>query len=393
MTARQPPSLAADRTAATPPGDRAGDLRTETVVDADRLTAADLAGWDALAVQGELPFCAPGWMLSWWRAWRRAGTELRAILVRDGGRVVAVGPFFANPTFGLIELRLLGAGFSHRIGVLCEPAARDRVAGELARALADMRPASVVFEGVDADDPWPELIARSWPGLLAPKRRTDGELHAPVIDLGGDYEQWLARRERRFRKEARRHDRRLREEGVSGRIAGDEQAIDSLLKLHYARWAERGGSNVEDEAREVLRGAASALPAERLLVAVLEGPQGPVSAELVVRAGAAAAFWGGGFDPEWGQHGPGIQTMLFALEHLARQGTATADLGGGAHPYKQRLADELTTLRWRTVFPRNWRYPLIRLRLAPKHLRLGARRAARRLPAGWQRALRSLLRR
>ncbi|MGH2880682.1 MAG: GNAT family N-acetyltransferase [Solirubrobacteraceae bacterium] len=369
------------------------ELHTEVIADSDAVTSTDLAGWDALAVEAELPFCTPGWMLSWWRASRRRGTELRLIVVREGPRVIGVGPFFANPTFGLIEMRLLGAGFSHRIGILSEFTSRDRVAPEIAGSLATMRPASIVFEGVDADDPWPELIVRNWPDRLAPKQRTDGELQAPVIDLGGDYQQWFSRRERRFRKEAGRLGRRLREEKVSGRVACDEHAIDSLLGLHYARWAERGGSNVEHEAGEVLRGAASSMPDGRLLIAMLESPQGPVSAELVVCAGSAAAFWGGGFDPEWAQHGPGIQTMLFALEHLAEQGTQTADLGGGAHPYKRRLADEMTTLQWRTVFPRTWRYPLIRLRLAPKHLRLRARHAARRLPAGWQRALRTLLRR
>lgn len=392
MIARKPRVSATQPSAPGSPRE-SGEARTETIVDSDQLALDDLAAWDALAVQAGLPFCAPGWMLSWWRAWRRVDTELRVVIVRDGRRVIGVGPFFANPAFGLTEMRLLGAGFSHRIGVLCEPAAQGRVATEIARALAAMRPASVVFEGIDARDPWPDLIARSWPGRLRPKQRLDGALEAPVIELAGDYEQWLSRRERRFRKEARRLGRRLQEEGVSGRIASDEQAIDSLLRLHYARWAERGGSNVEAEARQALHGAMSSLPDQRLTVAMLEGPGGAVSAELIVQAGSAAAFWGGGFDPDWAQHGPGIQTMLFALDQLAKKETATADLGGGAHPYKRRLADEMTTLQWRTLFPRNWRYPLIRMRLAPKHALLHARRIARRLPAGWQRSLRTLFRR
>jgi CelD/BcsL family acetyltransferase involved in cellulose biosynthesis len=366
-------------------------LQTRVVTDVDALSAEDIAGWDALALAAELPFCAPAWMLGWWRASHRQGTQLRVILVRQGARVVGVGPFFANPTFGLIEMRLLGAGFSHRIGVLAERSARELVAPSIARALAGMRPASVVFEGVDSRDPWPEAIARDWPGRLAPKRRADGELQAPVIDLQGDYEQWLDRRERRFRKEARRNRRRMDEQGVSARMASDEQAIDALLRLHHARWDARGGSNVEDEARAVLSGAAAAMPDGRLLVALLEHQGVAVSAELVVCAGGAAAFWGGGFDPDWAQHGPGIQTMLFALGCLADRGVATADLGGGAHTYKRRMADETTTLQWLTVFPRGWRYPLIRLRLAPKHIRLGARKAARRLPPGWQRRLRALL--
>jgi CelD/BcsL family acetyltransferase involved in cellulose biosynthesis len=378
------------------------------VEDIDSL-APHLDAWDALAVTAGKPFCAPGWMLSWWRGARSERTRLRVILIfeqeareqnnseqsdgKEQGRLVAVAPFFASTTFALVELRLFGAGFSHRIGVLAQDGAQERVAPVLAAALAAQRPASVVFEGVEAGDPWPDLVAANWPARIPPRLRTDGDLKAPVIELDGDYEAWLARRERRFRKESRRLGRRLEEERVSGRIACDEQSIDALLALHHARWAERGGSNVGEDARAVLLAAAAELPQPRLFVALLESPTGAVSAELVLRAGTAAAFWGGGFDPGWAQYGPGMQTMLLALDHLARDGVAVADLGGGAHPYKRRLADADTTLLWRTVFPRGWRYPLIRLRLAPKHVRLGVRKLARRLPPRWQQRLRGLLRR
>jgi CelD/BcsL family acetyltransferase involved in cellulose biosynthesis len=351
-----------------------------------------LEAWDSLAVAAGRPFCAPGWMLSWWRAARGEQMRLRVILILEDDRLVGVGPFFANLTVGLIELRLLGAGFSHRIGVLAEAGAEERIAPALSCALAAQSPASVVFEGIDARDRWPDLVAAHWPGRRRPLRRTDGELQAPTIGLDGDYEAWLARRDRRFRKEARRLERRLEEEHVTRRMACDEQAIDALLTLHHARWSERGGSNVGEDARATLLAAAAELPSERLVVSLLEGPRGPVSAELVLRAGDAAAFWGGGFDSDWAQYGPGMQTMLFALEGLARTGVATADLGGGAHPYKRRLADETTTLLWRTVFPRGWRYPLIRLRLAPKHARLAARGAFRRMPRRWQSRLAELRR-
>ena len=83
----------------------------------------------------------------------------------------------------------------------------------------------------------------------------------------------MERRSRRFRKEARRLGRRLEEEGVSGRIAVDEEAIDALLELHHARWEQRGGSNVGDTARATIVSAARELPPDyRLGIAVLEGP-------------------------------------------------------------------------------------------------------------------------
>jgi CelD/BcsL family acetyltransferase involved in cellulose biosynthesis len=329
-------------------------------------------------------------MLAWWQACRPKGARLRVILAYDRGQLVGVAPFFAQPTFGLVEMRLLGAGFCHRIGILARPGYEEPLAPAIAAALAQgrPRPASVVFEGVDGEDRWPSLIAAHWPSRLRPEQRTDGEMQAPVIRLEDSYEKWMERRERGFRKEARRLGRRLEEHGVSARLASDATAVDTLLALHHARWSQRGGSNVQQTARAVLAQAATGLASpQRLFVAMLESTTGPIAAELVVTAGRTAVFWGGGFDPSWAQHGPGMQTMLFALRQLAEDGVRTADLGGGDHRYKQKMADETTTLAWRTVFPRGWRYPLIRLRLAPKHARLALRQAFRGLPADWQELL------
>jgi len=372
------------------------------VVERDDELAPYLDAWDALAAAAGRPFCAPAWMLAWWREGRSGDARLRVVLVLDGtddGELVGVGPFFAQVgPLRLAEYRLLGAGFSHRLGPLARSGREREVAAAIAAGLAAATPppASVVFEGIDAGDPWPELVADGWPRPgrgRRPRVRTDVEMDAPGIALADGYEAWMARRERKFRKEARRVARRLEEEGVHGRLTADDAAVDALLRLHHARWERRGGSNVGAEARRVIGAAARALDDGRLAVALLEGPDGPIAADLVLRAGDAVGFWGGGFDPAWAKHAPGTQTMLLALEAAAASGARSADLGGGAHDYKWRLSDENCPLAWRTLFPPGPRYPLIRLRLAPKHLRLAARRLARRLPQEQQAQLRRLLRR
>ncbi len=126
---------------------------------------------------------------------------------------------------------------------------------------------------------------------------------------------------------------------------------------------------------------------------LLEGEDGPVSAELVLRAGKVAVFWAGGFDPAWSRHAPGTQTMLVALRSAAENWVQVADLGGGAHPYKLRMADGSSPIVWRTLFPRGGRYPLIRLRLAPKHVKHALRRAAQGLPEPTRERLARVLRR
>jgi CelD/BcsL family acetyltransferase involved in cellulose biosynthesis len=385
-------------TPATPPATVEPALRALVVTREEEL-APFLDAWDGLAAAAGRPFCMPAWMLAWWREGRSGDARLRVVLVLDAsGELVGVGPFFAQVgRLRLAEYRLLGAGFSHRIGPLARPDREREVAATIAAALAATtpRPASVVFEGIDAADRWPELVAVGWPGRRRPRVRADVTMDAPTIALDAAYDAWLERRDRKFRKEARRTARRLEEDGVQGRVATEEEAVTALACLHEARWAERGGSNVGPEAQRVIAAAARALDHDdgRLAVVLLEGPAGPIAAELVLRAGDVVAFWGGGFDPAWARHAPGTQAMLVALEAAAARGACEADLGGGAHDYKRRLADRNRPLAWRTVFPPGPRSPLILLRLAPKHARLGARRIARRLPQQRQAQIRRLLRR
>jgi CelD/BcsL family acetyltransferase involved in cellulose biosynthesis len=352
-----------------------------------------LGDWDALAVAHSRPFCAPAWMLSWFSEARTGDARLRIVIVCDEQGLAGVGPFFAQVgRFGLVEMRLLGAGFSHRIGPLARPGEEAQVAAVMAGALAAMkpRPSSVVFEGVDCADPWPDLIAAGWPARRAPRVRSDHTMAAPEIELGGSYEDWMDRRGRKFRKEARRTARRMQEEQLEGKISADPDAIDALLQLHYARWEGRGGSNVGDAAGRVIARAARGLDRDRLMVALIEAHSGPVAAELVLLAGSTAAFWGGGFDPAWASYAPGTQAMLLALRHLGEQGVQIGDLGGGGHEYKRRMADGNRPIVWRTLFPRGPRYPLLRARLAPKHVAHGLRELARRLPPRWRDRLKRL---
>jgi CelD/BcsL family acetyltransferase involved in cellulose biosynthesis len=342
-----------------------------------------LAAWDNLALSRKRPFCAPGWMLSWWRAAHTGKAELRVAVVMDGDRVIGIGPFFAQLSRGLNELRLLSAGFSHRIGPLALPEDEERVASALAQALPKThpRPASVVFEGIDAEDRWPDLIADAWPGRR-PHVRTDLIMEAPVIELNRSYDAWLERRTRNFRKLARRTGRRLEESGIESRIAADGEAIHALMHLHDLRWRDRGGSGLDDNAERVLAGATARMQEGRLEIVLLEGPEGPISAELMLRTGTEATIWATGFDPAWARLAPGLQVRAVSLRHAAEQGVELIDLGGGGDEYKSRMSDRDMPIAWRTVFPRGFRYPLIRLRLAPKHLRHWLRQRVRSLPPG-----------
>ena len=100
----------------------------QTIVVEDRESLEPyLDAWDALAVEHSRPFCAPAWMLSWWSEARTGDARLRVVLVSDEQGLAGVGPFFAEVgPLGLVEMRLLGAGFCHRIGPLARAGAETR---------------------------------------------------------------------------------------------------------------------------------------------------------------------------------------------------------------------------------------------------------------------------
>lgn len=374
----------------------ASNLTTREIQDPAELDP-HLDAWDALAVEADRPFCAPGWMLSWWNHAREDNARLRVVLVFEGERLVGVGPFFARMrSLGIAEMRLLAAGFCHRIGPLAKAGREEEVAAALVGALTKMDPypASVVLEGIDAEDRWAELIAAAWPGKRTPGIRDDRLMDSLVIELGASYESWLASKSKNFRDQARRRGRRLADEGAEPRIAHDADAATELMRLHHDRWDDRGGSGVAEGAAQMIAEAGRRLPEGRLQIALLDRDDAPpVAAQLLVTAGSVSAYWGGGFDASLSKWAPGNQALLAGFESVAELGVTTIDLGGGEQDYKRRFTDEHRPLAWRTVYPPGWRKLVLRAMLAPKHARQTAAARFRRLSPEHQRKIRKLLRR
>src|SRR5207237_381865 len=76
------------------------------------------------------PYCAPAWMLAWWRHAAPRRAALRVILVRRGDELLGVAPFFVDRGYGgLARYRFLAAGTSMRVEPLACPGAEGAVAG------------------------------------------------------------------------------------------------------------------------------------------------------------------------------------------------------------------------------------------------------------------------
>lgn len=357
--------------------------------------------WDAMAVAAARPYCAPDWLLAWWRHAAPAGARLRVAVALEDDRLIGLAPFYARPARGRAErLALLGAGASNRVQPLAAPGRSGPVAAQLAAALSGLAPSPslVTLAGVAASTGWPELLSRHWVGRGPATLRVVGGMPAPTVDLrGASYEQWLAGKSRNFRQQMRRAARRLEASGACFRRIDARQevvaALPDLMNLHRQRMrAKREHSALQAPVDRMLAGAAASLaPRGRMWLWTIEAEDGrAISSHLFVAAGGEVAYWLGGFDDGWADAKPGLAALLRAVEDGFALGADRLDLGAGGQHYKGRLADGRDELIEAVIVPRTARYPLTRAQVSAQQL---GRRVAVHLSDDQRRGLRRLLRR
>jgi CelD/BcsL family acetyltransferase involved in cellulose biosynthesis len=369
-------------------------LQAHVVDDEGRL--GELApAWDELACASGCPGALSGWQLAWWRACAPTGAELRAVVVRDGERLVGVAPYWVVPKRrGPAVYRLLASTMTHRIEPVADPELVEPVASEIASALASANPAPayVAFEAADARSRWRIALAGHWPGST-PHTLHERSTPAPVLQLPGTFDEWLGGKSRNFRQQTRRLRRRLDEAGGRTRFSSLDELdsdIDAFVRLHHLRWEGRGGSSLSDGIGDMLRAAGrDLLPSGRLRLSVVEVGDRPASVQIFLAAGGEVLYWNGGFDPDLAHLKPALVGILAGLENSIDRGERRLDFGGGAHDYKLRVADGDMPLTWEGLVPRDRRYLRNRVSLLPRQAGKAGRAGFGRLPPGLQQRIRA----
>lgn len=379
--------------AQTPPALRS-ELLT-TLAELERIAPE----WEALASACAAPTALPAWQLAWWRRLAPAGALLRAVAIRDGDRLVALAPYAV--TRGAARATVwepLAAAMTHRVEPLAEPGcaavAMEATVAQL--AAADVAPDLVRFEAIAADaSPWRELEA-AWSQA---RRLEEFTQTAPYVSIGDEgFDAWLNGKSRNFRQQTRRFRRKLEQAGGVVRMsqpgAGAERDVAALLRLHHARWDDRGGSSLGDGdgVGAMLRDAAPTMVAAgtmRIWIVELDGE--PISAQLFLAAGGTVHYWNGGFDPRHAELKPALLGLVAGIEDCFAQGDTLLDLGGGAQDYKLRLADGTRELSSGVLVPRDARPLQSRLALLPRQLRSVTRAGFRRLTPAAQGRVRAAL--
>ena len=301
--------------------------------------------WDELAVANRQVFSTPAWMLAWWRHLAPADAAPRVVAVRDGGALVGIAPLFAAPGPGGETYELLGRELG-RTSPLAAPAREWEVAEAIGRALAAApRPPDVLRFDHTPVGPWPPALRAGWPGRRRPVARPQRFTSSPVVLLAdGSFDAWFAARSANFRGEMRRLRRRLADAGGRTRLSTPETLaadLETLMRLHAARWEGRGDSFVTPDAPALARAVAEAgraMPEGRIRLHVTEIDGAAISAQLFLAAGGEAVFFNGGWDEAHARLKPALLGLLDLVEDAFARGDRRIDLGPGAHHYKLRLA-------------------------------------------------------
>ena len=326
-----------------------------------------VAAWDQMAVEQGRPFSSPAWLLPWWECVASpAGHQLRAVVVTEGPDVVGVFPFWVERTStGLNHYRLMGCDVSAGAQpVVRGPALAEVVPLVLEQLLAAHPTLDVLrLEGVSGDMAWNDAVCRHWP-LPTPWTELVREEPAPYVDFtGATFESWLTSKSTPFRKQMRRLQRRLEEQGFRSKLSVEFpevlQRLPAFLALHQARWATRGGSGViGDGAPAMLEQVAKGLDGTgRFQLWTIEREDGQViSADIMVGAGDELSSWLGGFDEAWSVQRPGFMNLYWAVERnwqdLKYQ---RLDLGAGAQDFKYEFSQGERSFEWWRIVRRGWR--------------------------------------
>jgi CelD/BcsL family acetyltransferase involved in cellulose biosynthesis len=358
------------------------------VLDSVEAVEPAVSEWDRLAVERGLPYCAPAFLLAWWKHVAPKGAELRVVVVKDGQEhVTGIGPFYEVRERGLPTWSLLACDLAAPVEPLAAPGAEGAIAEAAAQA------AVLRLDGLPAGSPWPEALggARAFHHRMPPTP-------APYVPLEGydDVDAWLGGRSSNFRQQMRRARRKFEKDGGTFRVAAAAEEVERDLKdferLHTARWDWRGGSDaIKPGSTAMLAEAGAALaPSGRFQLLSMEIEGKVIASQLFLAAGDEVTYWNGGFDDDYASYKPSLIALVEAVRLSIEAGATTFDLGPGAQDYKYRFSDTERQLVWQTVVPRGRSYPLARAALAPQQAR---RALADRLSEERKEKLKRLIRR
>lgn len=294
--------------------------------------------WQRLGRASGNVFLTWEWASAWCRHLNPGRRPLVAAATSDGGVPAALVPLYPGSHRGIPALRMIGDGLGGRVGPVCAAGQEELGAAALARAVADAPGRHLLFvgQGLPGESRW----ERSLPAAVHHRDRS------PVLRIGGaSWDQYLGSRSRNFRQQVRRRERRLRERHeVRLRLADRSslrQDMETLFRLHAARWRERPSSAFAGPRRDFhLEFAQLALERGWLRLWLLELDGRPAAAWHGFRFGGAEWYYQSGRTPEHDDEAVGFVLLAHTVRCAIEDGMREYRFLLGDEPYKLRFTSD-----------------------------------------------------
>jgi CelD/BcsL family acetyltransferase involved in cellulose biosynthesis len=306
--------------------------------------------WDQLALRtGSTPFCRPGWIGPWWRAF--GAGELLLVTCRRDGALTGVLP--------LGRRRGLLRGCANVHSGLFDVVAADDTDAEALLRLALRQGRGVSFERLEGGGRLASA-ARRVAGEAGCRVETLATVPASQIAAGGSWEDYEAGLKSKRRSNNRRIAKRLAKLGEVGvRQAEDADGIGALfedfLRLEANPWKLERGTAIRQSAaqrdfyEQVIRwGVADG--SVRLVLLTLD--ERPVAAQLSIDGKGRRFGLKIGFDEELSRYSPGLFLQLREIRRSLEVGLSF-DMGTGDEPLKRELRSAAWEMETLALFPRS----------------------------------------
>lgn len=286
-----------------------------------------------------LPFVTPAFQRTWLRHFQGA-RELRLLTAREGERLVGVAPMLRDGAtaefvghYSICDYMdvVAAPGFERELAALV----LDRLAGEGVTSL-DLRG---LLEGTPTLDAMAQAAAVA--GFSAER---EDEAIAPVAELPGTWDEYLARLSKKDRHELRRKLRRLDSAGGDVRFsvitdAGEAAALlDPFFRMmrasnhHKEEFLDRPG--MVEFFRDVVR-AMGEEGMLRFYWLTFDGQ--PVAGVLNFDIGGCLYMYNSGYDPEYSHYAVGLMSKTLQIKDAIECGRTCVDFMRGDESYKYDL--------------------------------------------------------
>jgi CelD/BcsL family acetyltransferase involved in cellulose biosynthesis len=318
----------------------------ETVCDDSRLSTLR-AEWNDLfqRCSTATPFQSHAWLESWWQSYGVAG-QLRVVLVRTGGRLVAAAALMRQRRSFCTVLTPIGGALSDFTDVLIDDAVVEPAARVMAAALLQQRDWQLIdFPETRQGAMVGRVLLAAWPGRRwqAPASLCLELPATPTEDLVRELPSHT-------RKTVRRRINQIARLGIDVRAVTAEEtdrAITDLLRLHALQWEGRGvnpehlrpqfARHLADATRGMIAAGQAALleyrVSDRLMASNL----------IVVGSDLAGGYLYGADAGLRDQVDVATLLLTTTLPLACERGCSTMSMLRGAEPYKMRWRPQEAT--------------------------------------------------